>query len=59
MSEMDKDSPSRELKGEWNNTRIRILDDRKKVIYVGERFLPPEKARESLLEILHSTHKST
>ena len=53
---MDKDSPSRELKGEWGNAKIRVLDDGKKVIYVGEKLFPPEEARDSLIEILHSTH---
>ena len=59
MSEVDKESPSRELKGEWGNAKIRILDDGKKVVYVGERLFPPVEVRDSLLDTLHSTHKST
>ena len=57
MSEIDKDSPSRELKNEWGNTKMKILEDGNKVVYIGEKLFPPESAREKLIEILHSTHK--
>ena len=43
MSDLDKDSPSRELKGEWGNAKIRVLDNGKKVIYVGDKLFPQKK----------------
>ena len=52
IPETDKDSPSRELKGEWKNAKVRVLEDGKKVIYVGDRFFPAEEARESLTHLV-------
>ena len=56
MSEIKKDSPSRELKSKWGNAIVKVLEDGNKVIYLGEKLFPPEEAREKLIDILHSTH---
>ena len=58
MSEIEKDSPSRELKTEWGNAMVKTLEDGNKVIYIGEKLFPPEEAREKLIDLLHVTHSS-
>ena len=45
IPEIDKESPSREIKSEWKNATIRVLEDGNKIIYIGERLFPPERRK--------------
>ena len=56
MSEIEKDSPSREIKSEWGNAMAKTLEDGNKVIYLRENIFP--QAREKLIDLLHATHSS-